>query len=100
MYSNPSILEVVEDQLAGNWLPSLTWRHCWSGLVQAIVELFTQTVKFLEVLPFQKFWMAEAYHQDYERLNPEQPYIRGVSVPRFNRFASKYPELLKEGAAH
>ena len=49
-----------------------------------------------EVLKFDKFWMAEEYHQDYERLNPNVPYIRSVSIPRLNRFKEKFPELLKE----
>lgn len=50
----------------------------------------------VEVLPFQKFWKAEDYHQDYKKYNPNDPYIRNVSVPRFNRFKNKFPELLKE----
>lgn len=49
-----------------------------------------------EVLPFQKFWIAEDYHQDYKKYNPNNPYIRNVSVPRFNRFKEKFPQLLKE----
>lgn len=48
-----------------------------------------------EVYPFQKFWVAEDYHQDYERLHPNQSYIRNVSVPRLNRFKEKFPELIK-----
>ncbi|MFT6167028.1 MAG: peptide-methionine (S)-S-oxide reductase [Vicingaceae bacterium] len=49
-----------------------------------------------EVIKFEKFWQAEKYHQDYERLNPNVPYVRSVSVPRLNRFKEKFPELLKE----
>ena len=50
-----------------------------------------------EVYPFQKFWLAEDYHQDYEKLHPNNSYIRAVSIPRLNRFKSKFPtELLKE----
>ena len=50
-----------------------------------------------EVYPFQKFWVAEDYHQDYEKLHPNHPYIQNVSIPRLNRFKSKFPkELLKE----
>ncbi|MFT6807403.1 MAG: peptide-methionine (S)-S-oxide reductase [Saprospiraceae bacterium] len=49
-----------------------------------------------EILPFKKFYDAEDYHQDYERLNPNQPYVRSVSVPRLNRFKAKHPELLKK----
>ncbi|MDG1327635.1 MAG: peptide-methionine (S)-S-oxide reductase MsrA, partial [Flavobacteriaceae bacterium] len=29
-----------------------------------------------EVMPFQKFWIAEKYHQDYERLHPNNSYIQ------------------------
>lgn len=48
-----------------------------------------------EVTAFEKFWMAEDYHQDYKVNNPNNPYIRNVSVPRFTRFKVQFPELLK-----
>lgn len=48
-----------------------------------------------QVLPFQKFYKAEAYHQDFEKNNPTHPYIKNVSVPRKERFEKKFPELLK-----
>ncbi len=48
-----------------------------------------------EIVPFEKFYPAEDYHQDYEKLNPNQPYIVGVSIPRLKRFQKKFPELLK-----
>ena len=48
-----------------------------------------------EVYPFQKFWVAEDYHQNYERLHPNNPYIQNVSIPRLNRFKAKFPQLLK-----
>ncbi len=51
-----------------------------------------------EILPFQKFWKAEAYHQDYEARNPYNSYIQNVSIPRINRFKRKFPELLKENS--
>jgi peptide-methionine (S)-S-oxide reductase len=53
-----------------------------------------------EVKPFQKFWIAEDYHQDYAKLHPTQGYIRGVSIPRFKNFASKMPNIIKESAPH
>ena len=48
-----------------------------------------------EVLPFQKFYKAEDYHQDYERRHPNDPYIRNVSIPRIEKFKAQFPELLK-----
>ena len=53
-----------------------------------------------QVLPFQKFWDAENYHQNYERNHPENPYIQNVSIPRLNRFKQKFPELLKKNMEH
>ncbi|MGK0138220.1 MAG: peptide-methionine (S)-S-oxide reductase [Algoriphagus sp.] len=50
-----------------------------------------------EIVPFVKFWKGEDYHQDYEKRNPNQAYIRAVSIPRLNRFKAKFPELLKVG---
>lgn len=49
-----------------------------------------------QVLPFQKFWMAEDYHQNYEQNNPDNPYIQNVSIPRLNKFKEKHPDLLKD----
>lgn len=49
-----------------------------------------------QVLPFQKFWLGEDYHQNFERLNPYHPYIQNVSIPRLRRFQAKFPELLKD----
>jgi len=49
-----------------------------------------------EVYPFQKFWVGEDYHQNYEKRNPNNRYIQGVSIPRLKRFQKKFPELLKE----
>jgi peptide-methionine (S)-S-oxide reductase len=50
-----------------------------------------------QVLPFEKFWEGEGYHQDYERLNPGNPYIQNVSIPRLKKFQRKFPDILKEG---
>jgi len=49
-----------------------------------------------EIVAFEKFFVAEDYHQDYEKLNPNNPYVRGVSIPRLNAFKKKCPELLRK----
>lgn len=48
-----------------------------------------------KVVPFQKFWEAEDYHQNYDEKHPNNPYVRNVSLPRLYQFQNKYPELLK-----
>ncbi len=51
-----------------------------------------------EVQKFDKFYMAEDYHQDYERNHPNNSYIRNVSIPRLNRFKANFQSYLKEEA--
>ena len=51
-----------------------------------------------EVTQFEMFWVAEDYHQDFEKLHPDQGYIRAVSIPRLKRFQKKFPQLIKEGS--
>ena len=60
------------------------------------IEKLQNTKVAAEVYPFQKFWKAEAYHQNYERLHPNNPYVINVSIPRLKRFKTKVPHLLKE----
>lgn len=48
-----------------------------------------------EVKAFDKFWIAEQYHQDYKKKHPNNRYIQNVSNPRFERFKAKMPEVLK-----
>ena len=63
--------------------------------MKALAEKYKKALA-VEVLPFQRFWIAEDYHQDYKKYNPNDPYIQNVSIPRFNRFKQKFPQLLKE----
>lgn len=49
-----------------------------------------------EVKKFDKFYRAEDYHQDYEKLHPNNSYIQNVSIPRLNRFKKNFKSFLKE----
>tara|TARA_A100001011_G_scaffold271728_1_gene280993 strand:- start:13214 stop:13867 length:654 start_codon:yes stop_codon:yes gene_type:complete len=58
-------------------------------------EYFSKEI-ITEIKPLEKFYYAEEYHQDYEKKNPNNPYVKQVSIPRLQRFKKQYPELLKE----
>jgi methionine-S-sulfoxide reductase len=45
--------------------------------------------------PLGEFYSAEDYHQDYARLNPEQPYIQAVSIPKVCKVREKHAELIR-----
>lgn len=49
-----------------------------------------------EVKKFDAFYKAEDYHQDYEKLHPNNSYIQNVSIPRLNRFKANFKSFLKE----
>ena len=46
--------------------------------------------------PLGVFHAAEAYHQDYARQHPGQPYIAFHAVPKACKIRDKHPKLIKE----
>ena len=46
------------------------------------------------VEPLQKFFEAEAYHQNYAALNPSQPYVAYVAQPKVDKLRESFPEKL------
>lgn len=50
-----------------------------------------------ELVPFVQFFKAEAYHQNYYKSNPYQPYCSFIISPKVKKFKSTFNELLKEG---
>ena len=79
-YTNDNEKKIIED-----YITQLTEYRVFNS------PIVTQVEKFVN------FYDAEDYHQDYERLNPNNPYIINISIPRYKRFQAKYPELLKKG---
>ena len=57
--------------------------HAWDGSVVT------------ELKPFEAFYKAENYHQDYFRKNPMQPYCLMVIRPKVAKMRKKYVEMLK-----
>lgn len=48
-----------------------------------------------EVAPFDKFYAAEDYHQEYFANNPTQPYCAAVVAPKVAKFRQKFVSRLK-----
>jgi peptide-methionine (S)-S-oxide reductase len=48
-----------------------------------------------EVVPFQAFYPAEAYHQGYFRNNPNQGYCQAVVAPKVAKFRKHFAAKLK-----
>ena len=49
-----------------------------------------------QVVPFSHFYEAEKYHQDYYRLNPNDPYVTNVARPKVKKFETEFRSSLKK----
>lgn len=49
-----------------------------------------------QVVPLVKFYDAEAYHQDYLKNNPKDPYIVYHDLPKLEELKKRFPELWKD----
>lgn len=45
--------------------------------------------------PFQVFYPAEQYHQNYAARNPYQPYVMAVAAPKVEKLKESYSDRLK-----
>jgi peptide-methionine (S)-S-oxide reductase len=48
-----------------------------------------------ELVPLDRFYPAEAYHDEYFRTHPNQPYCRAVIEPKVAKFRKKFLDRLK-----
>jgi peptide-methionine (S)-S-oxide reductase len=51
-----------------------------------------------QVVPLDKFYMAEDYHQEYFAKNPYQGYCMAVVSPKVSKFRKHFQDLLKKEA--
>jgi peptide-methionine (S)-S-oxide reductase len=51
-----------------------------------------------EVTRFDKFYVAEDYHQEYFARNPYQPYCQAVVAPKVSKFRKHFLDMLKKQA--
>ena len=79
------ILHHSPDQMetAHGFIQELDAQRIWSGPIVT------------EVVPFQEFFRAEGYHDDYFRRNPGQAYCQAVINPKVAKFRSRFASKLK-----
>jgi methionine-S-sulfoxide reductase len=49
-----------------------------------------------EVVPFESFYTAEEYHQNYYKQNQQQPYCRIIINPKLEKFKKTFRDNLKK----
>jgi peptide-methionine (S)-S-oxide reductase len=50
-----------------------------------------------DITPLTEFYAAEGYHDEYYRLNPNQPYCRVVIGPKLAKFRQRFAHRLTAG---
>jgi peptide-methionine (S)-S-oxide reductase len=48
-----------------------------------------------QVVPLKGFYPAEAYHQDYATLHPDNPYIKYNDLPKVANLQQQFPDLYR-----
>jgi hypothetical protein len=71
-------------------------RKTAQATIDALLADKTFTRITTELAPFTAFYKAEAYHQDFECKNPNNGYVKAVSIPRLEQFQLKMPEVIKK----
>ena len=67
-------------------------------IAQAYVDQLNQAKLFsgpivTQIVPFQAFYRAEEYHQDYAVQHPENPYIARFDLPKVKHLQEEFPSL-------
>ena len=73
-----------------------TERKIAQSAIDSLLKAKVFPVITTEVAPFTAFYKAEEYHQDFECKNPNNGYVRAVSLPRLEQFQLKMPEVIKK----
>ena len=67
---------------------------------EIVIEQITQEAVYeapivTELVPFESFYPAEDYHQNYFAQNPDQPYCQLVINPKVSKFRKNFSSRLK-----
>lgn len=70
-------------------------------IAQEIIQKLTEAEIFnnpvvTEITPFDTFYVAENYHQDYFKLNGTEPYCNFVIKPKVEKFQKVFKSKLKK----
>lgn len=74
-------------KLASAYIAQLTAAKTWPGKIVTTLE------------SGKAFYPAEAYHQNYLNLNPDQPYIVHNDLPKVAALKERFPQLWSEKSA-
>jgi len=79
------------------WYTTDAQKNTAKAYIDQLTKAKTYSNKIVtEVKPAQEFYIAEGYHQDYETLHPDQPYIAINDAPKVANLKKLFPSLYRE----
>ncbi len=76
--------------------PNLTHLYRSTPLLTATCRQGDVKAKVPRLVPLQAFYPAEAYHQNYAALHPNQPYIVFNDAPKVAHLKQEFPQVYIE----
>ena len=76
-------LDAEQAQVASAYLAQLRASDLWARPLVTRIEAY------------RRFYPAEAYHQDYMRKNPQNPYILRWDAPKVSALKARFPALYR-----
>jgi peptide-methionine (S)-S-oxide reductase len=69
-------------------------------IIESEIKSLTTAKKYrnpivTQVVAFEKFYLAEKYHQEYIHYNPNESYVSNVSIPEFLEFKHHFKGSFK-----
>jgi peptide-methionine (S)-S-oxide reductase len=58
-------------------------------------QVYSQKI-VTQIVPFEAFYQAEEYHQEYLANHPNEPYIVYNDLPKLDRLKQQFPELYRK----
>ena len=75
--------DVLQREIAEKTIMNVNSAKIWNAPIVTQLE------------PFKSFYLAEDYHQNYFRLNSEQPYCRAIIAPKVAKLKSQFGGKLR-----
>ncbi len=98
---NPTQLNRQGNDIGRQYRSAIFYANEWErAAARAVIDEFTEKGTYRDPIvtvlePLTEFYPAEAYHQDYVLLNPDDGYVRAVALPKVQKARTLFRDRLK-----
>ncbi len=98
---DPTQLNRQGNDVGRQYRSAIFYANEWERVAaKAVIDEFTDKGTYRDPIvtilePLTEFYAAEAYHQDYVRLHPDDGYVRAVALPKVRKARKLFKDRLK-----